>query len=256
MSRRLSQGGVDNKGVPKFTFTGSYTIRDDSYNVISPSNYRKVTNWNIFFTSSGTLTIDKLKGLKDSPTIDVFVVGGGGKGGDAYSVTVQDTAYITQQFGAGGGGGYAGKSTSGSNISITANNAYTITVGGSGASSSAFGKTAQGGASGANASNYANAGGTATKGGNYQSVNGSNATAATTRPFSKSAFPLCCGNGAGGGGVYYEKSNGTSTFNQGSDGASSGAVYGCGGAGGLAQRGYAGAGASGSSGVVVIRNHR
>ena len=256
MSRRLSQSAGDNKGIPKFTYTGTYSVRDDSYNVISPSNYRKATNWNIFFTSSGTLTFERLRGLKDSPSIDVFVVGGGGKGGDAYSVTVQDTAYIVQQFGAGGGGGYAGKSTSGSNISVIANNAYTITIGGSGSSSSAFGKSAQGGSTGANASNYANAGGNATAGGNYQSVNGRNASAATTRPFSKSAFPLCCGNGAGGGGVYYEKSNGTTTFNQGTDGASSGAVYGQGGAGGTAQRGYAGSGAAGSSGVVVIRNHR
>jgi len=66
------------KGIPEFTYTGTYGIIDDGND-----------NWRIKFTSTGTLNFTKLNGAK---YIDVFLVGRGGNG--------------ASDDGGGGGGGY------------------------------------------------------------------------------------------------------------------------------------------------------
>ena len=74
-------------GLPKFTYSGNYTILDDG------EAEDGTKNWRIKFYDSGTLTFEKSPG-----TIDVFCVGGGGGGG--------------HYNGGGGGGGYTTYQTS------------------------------------------------------------------------------------------------------------------------------------------------
>ena len=131
--------------VPEFTYSGSYQIVDDNDNVISdPNNYNG--NWKIRFLSSGTFKITNLHGAANG--IDVFVVGGGGNGGNAWGSQAGRHGYASG--GAGGGGGY-NKLSKGVSVSL---NSYKITIGAARQSSSGFGVTASAGGNGASQTKF------------------------------------------------------------------------------------------------------
>lgn len=163
--------------IPTFTYTGKYEIVDDKDNVISNTSNYCVDNWKIRFLTSGTLTFTALGDASDG--IDVFLVGGGGRGGGTYAY---NAGYYG--FSAGGGGGGGGYTTTKTNVSIASNTAYKIVIGAgatsstSSGTSSAFGYTAKGGGNGGsppcltkcNTSCYGAAGSGTGKGG-YGQVN-------------------------------------------------------------------------------------
>lgn len=103
--------------IPEFTYTGDYEIVNDSDEPITVSQ----DNWKIRFLTSGMLTFTNLNGAENG--IDVFLVGGGGNG-------------ETIRGARGGGGGYT-KTVKGVSIAIAT--PYTITIGASSGTSSAFG---------------------------------------------------------------------------------------------------------------------
>lgn len=231
-------------------------------------------NWRIKFLSTGSHTLK----VNCDMEIDAFLVGGGGGGGVYYGSPC-----------GGGGGGYTGTFT---NISLTANQSYGITIGRGGAASTAansrggngdytraFNKRVEGG--------YASGGGGfgigANLGGNGGSGGGSgfyaNDDGESGMYYNGGAGGSYGGSGKGG---YPGKGQGHSTCEFGA-----GTIYGCfqgvdayspgGGGGGawygeLSSKGAglkgdnSGAGGSaggmttsaeaGSSGVVVIRNAR
>ena len=129
--------------IPKFTYTGSYQLIDDGNG-----------NWRIKFKTSGTLTFQNLGNARKG--IDVFLVGGGG-GGVRY--TWQSNG---QHADAGGGAGYTTTVKDGS-VKPVKGTSYSIVIGSGGAgnsgmsggsgsktaddgqASTAFGKTAAGG---------------------------------------------------------------------------------------------------------------
>lgn len=136
---------------PEFTYTGNYSVVDDSDNVISDfANWK--SNWKIKFLTSGTFTVTKLNGWNGQ--LDVFLVGGGA--GSWYGV-YSGSVYITT---AGAGAGYT---TTKKNISVTVGTPYVISIGAgglggtngasgkNGGNTTAFGATANGGKPGANA---------------------------------------------------------------------------------------------------------
>ena len=124
---------------PEFTYTGDYAIVDDSDNPISDfANWKN--NWKIRFLTSGTFTVTKLNGWNGQ--LDVFLVGGGGNG-------------ETFRGARGGGGGYT-KTVKGVSIAIAT--PYTVTIGASSGTSSAFGVSANG-ASGADGGSGGGGGG-------------------------------------------------------------------------------------------------
>lgn len=227
--------------MPKFTYTGTYQLIDDGHG-----------NWRIKFLSSGTLTFRTNTGINHG--IDVFLVGGGGR----YS----RTNYITEYAVGNGGGGYTKTQK---NVSAVKGTAYTITVGGTAAASSAFGYTANPGGNGTSGINdltpyggdkycWANggdggSGGSATyyhytganggtnggNGGKYSShTTGGTGQGTTTREFGES------------GGTLYSTGGGDNTPNVANSG--NGGYWGT-------DYNHTG-GFQGKSGIVVIRNHR
>lgn len=109
--------------IPEFTYTGDYEIVDDADTPITTSD----GNWKIRFLTSGVFTPTDLRGAADG--IDVFLVGGGSGGKNN-----QDD-YST---GVGGGGG---KTETVRNFQITANTAYSITIGAGGSPNKNGGQT-------------------------------------------------------------------------------------------------------------------
>lgn len=240
--------------LPKFTYTGSYTVIDDGHG-----------DWRIRFLSSGTLTF-----LTTQPKgIDVFLVGGGG--GGAWFTQHQQTPK------AGGGSGYT-KTVNG--VSVAKGTGYGITIGAGGAAggssgasggyggnTTAFGQTAYGGnrsKSGTASDSYRSRcyhnyipdvyddyyawGGHGGSGGS--AVNDSGLTAQATNGANGSTRYL---NGYGAGGT----GQGTTTREFGEAG---GTLYANGGGSGSSVIANTGNGGNydgaGSSGIVVIRNHR
>ena len=246
---------------PKFTYTGNYQYIDDGSG-----------NWRIKFLSGGTLTFTSLGNARKG--IDVFLVGGGG-GGSWYTNT------ISWEMKAGGGSGYTLTVKDGSIVPVKGTG-YSITIGAGGAAggsagangavggnTTAFGKTAYGGNRGSNGSTdngykartgytrvpyyepdshgwayggYGGSGGNIANGTlNYPATNGANGT----------------NNGVGEGSVGHGQGNppGTHEFWE-----SSGALYASGGGRDSSVRNNTGNGGNyngaGSSGIVVIRNHR
>lgn len=229
---------------PEFTYTGDYAIVDDSDNAISDFASWK-GNWKIRFLTSGTFTVTKLNGWDGR--LDVFLVGGGGNG-------------ETIRGARGGGGGYT-KTVKG--ISVTIGTPYTVTIGASSGTSSAFGASATG-ASGANGGSGGGGGGSSSGTSGNGGSNGGNGTAGnvsqggtgqgtTTREFGESTGKLY--SGGGGGSAADAGSAGDST-------AGAGAAYGQAAKNGAANTGGGGGGAydgtagSGGSGIVVARNAR
>ena len=202
-------------------------------------------NWKIRFLTSGTLTFTKLNGWNGQ--LDVFLVGGGGNG-------------ETIRGARGGGGGYT-KTVKG--ISIAIATPYTVTIGASSGTSSAFGASANG-ASGANGGSGGGGGGSSSGTPGNGGSNGGNGTAGnvsqggagqgrTTREFGESTGKLY--SGGGGGSAAGAGAAGDSTAGAGANfgGAAKNGVANTGGGGGAAYSGTAG---RGGSGIVIARNAR
>ena len=227
--------------IPEFTYTGDYEIVNDSDEPITVSQ----DNWKIRFLTSGTLTFTNLNGAENG--IDVFLVGGGGNG-------------ETIRGARGGGGGYT-KTVKG--ISIAIATPYTVTIGASSGTSSAFGASANG-ASGADGGSGGGGGGSSSGTSGNGGSNGGNGTAGnvsnggtgqgtTTREFGESTGKLY--SGGGGGSAAYAGAAGDSTAGAGANfgGAAKNGVANTGGGGGGAYDGTAG---RGGSGIAIIRNAR
>lgn len=227
--------------IPEFTYTGDYEIVNDSDEPITISE----GNWKIRFLTSGTLTFTNLNGAEGG--IDVFLVGGGGNG-------------ETIRGARGGGGGYT-KTVKGVSIAIAT--PYTVTIGASSGTSSAFGVSANG-ASGADGGSGGGGGGSSSGTSGNGGSNGGNGTAGnvsnggtgqgtTTREFGESTGKLY--SGGGGGSAAYAGAAGDSTAGAGANfgGAAKNGVANTGGGGGAAYSGTAG---RGGSGIAIIRNAR
>ena len=227
--------------IPEFTYTGDYEIVNDSDEPITVSQ----DNWKIRFLTSGTLTFTNLNGAENG--IDVFLVGGGGNG-------------ETIRGARGGGGGYT-KTVKGVSIAIAT--PYTVTIGASSGTSSAFCASANG-ASGADGGSGGGGGGSSSGTSGNGGSNGGNGTAGnvsnggtgqgtTTREFGESTGKLY--SGGGGGSAAYAGAAGDSTAGAGANfgGAAKNGVANTGGGGGGAYDGTAG---RGGSGIAIIRNAR
>ena len=227
--------------IPEFTYTGDYEIVNDSDEPITVSQ----DNWKIRFLTSGTLTFTNLNGAEGG--IDVFLVGGGGNG-------------ETIRGARGGGGGYT-KTVKGVSIAIAT--PYTVTIGASSGTSSAFGASANG-ASGVNGGSGGGGGGSSSGTSGDGGSNGGNGTAGnvsqggtgqgtTTREFGESTGKLY--SGGGGGSAAKAGAAGDSTAGAGAafGGAAKNGVANTGGGGGAAYSGTAG---RGGSGIVIARNAR
>lgn len=227
--------------IPEFAYTGDYEIVNDSDEPITVSQ----DNWKIRFLTSGTLTFTNLNGAEGG--IDVFLVGGGGNG-------------ETIRGARGGGGGYT-KTVKGVSIAIAT--PYTITIGASSGTTSAFGASANG-ASGANGGSGGGGGGSSSGTPGNGGSNGGNGTdgnvsqggtgqGRTTREFGESTGKLY--SGGGGGSAAGAGAAGDST-------AGAGAAYGRAAKNGVANTGggggaaYGGTAGHGGSGIVIIRNAR
>ena len=248
-------------GIPTFTYTGNYTVVDDSDNVITDlANYDG--DWKIKFLTGGTF-----KSTRDV-LVDVFLVGGGGGGGSKG----------TSDGGGGGGGGYTNTGV----VRIKKGQSYEIVVGDGGAAatdgeaSTAFGAIAYGGNSGksytgGNGGSGGGAGGyssslAGTAGGSNGSVGtslwgaGGSGQGTNTREFGESTGKLYSGGGGGAGG--YNTSTG-GTGSNGAGGSGGGKAGGSSDASAEANTGGGGGGENawkaagkGGSGIVIIRNAR
>lgn len=240
---------------PEFTYTGNYELIDDGL-----AADKKTRNWRIKFLTSGVLNFTNI-----SSAIDVFLVGGGGTGGQ-----------ITDGLMWGGGGGYT---TNQFKVGIGANHDYDIVIGAGdnqrgvkntrGGTTSAFGfdalggwcgtqnteKLAYGGSAGGRPGAYdANGGQGGSDGsdsgpGGWTNYGTAKGQGTTTRAFAEPDGELYSG---GGGGF---------PFGLGGDGGGGDAErYGAapvvqpntGAGGGASQYGAA----YGASGIVIIRNSR
>lgn len=252
---------VGNTTKYNFTYDGNYAIIDGN-----------TDNWRVRFLTSGTFT------PLTNMTIDAFLVGGGA-GGSGTSDSV----------GRGGGGG--GYTATYSAVSLTANTAYTITVGLGGAggngtsgetggTSTAFGYSALGGS--ANAKNGGNGGSGGGMAGNSTVINGSGGGAygnngltnnqytiglgqgSTTCEFGEGTL-LACNSGyelfsGGGGGGAYEATGALGGAGGAGGGGAGGNKY-LGGNSGTANTGGGGGGGAGfnqgggrgGSGIIIIR---
>lgn len=249
--RRGAAGG-GGKGVPIFSYSGTYEVVDDADLPISPADYDSAVFWKIRFLTSGTLSISELKGAKKG--IDVFLVGGGGGG-------------FYGNYAAGGGGGYT-KTVYGKTIS--AGSIYPIIIGAGGAGgrtatgtttpqdgneTSAFSEIASGGIKGAGSlggnggsggGDYQHAGGN--DGGNGEGTKGGTGQGTTTREFGESTTTEYAGGGNGNAysGTHADGGGGTGEHPSGYPNTGGG---GCG-------RASAAGDNSGGAGIVIIRNAR
>lgn len=236
--------------LPLFTYTGTYTIVQDS-----------AMNWRIKFLTSGTFT------PANNLNVDIFAVGGGGSCDNLSGAGRRS----------GGGGGYTQTVTS---QALTGGTSYTVTVGygggteGTSASDggpSSFGslitanggkKSASyntGGAGGSGGAGCSNSNGTASAVGGSDGSNGETGESAnhggagqgtTTREFGESSGDLYAGGGGGSPGSWAGGAGGGGAGGEGktSGGGQDGATN-TGGGGGAC-------GGKGGSGIVIIRNAR
>ena len=256
----------DNKNtIPKFTYTGKYEVVDDDDNIIGVSE----GNWKIRFLTSGTLTITDLRSAANG--IDIFLVGGGGAGGNGKTGYINDSDH-----GSGGGGGGSGYTATYKNININTQT-YEIVIGDGGISPSrngmdttGFGFTAKGGKGGVSTSNYntPGAGGDGGSNGGYGAQHNVKGTApgsdgnpgqgTTTREFGEATGRLYAGGGGGGVGRNWNSGSSPVATGGAGGGGKSGEVgaenTGSGGGGGN----YNGSmkPANGGSGIIIIRNVR
>ena len=243
--------------IPKFTYTGNYQFIDDGSG-----------NWRIKFLSSGTLTFTSLGNARKG--IDVFVVAAGG-GGALYN----DGAGRGSSR-AGGGSGRTATNKSG-NIIPAKGTGYGITIGAGGArgsnsgssggsaqgasggSSSAFNQSASGGAGGRAGHYYVPAAGIdqmQAYGGNGGSGGGAGFDGSITGGSNGTN-----GTASGGGSAYKDVAAGTGQHGTTREFAETGGtLYATGGGSNASATANTGNGGNynrdGSSGIVVIRNHR
>ena len=200
---------------PGFTYTGTYTKEWD-----------ETWGWYLILKTGGALT------FTENQKIDIFLCGGGnggGKGGDHN----------------GGSGGRGGGRTTALGIQATAGQSYAVVVGGQASASSAFDRTAAGGAgsyggSGGRDSDGARWGGSGADGelpfGEYGTIKYGAGGGGGAAP----------GGGSGAGGV-------TGGGRGGYDEAGNNGTVNTGGGGGGGDFGWE-SGGSGASGIVIIRN--
>lgn len=212
-----------------FNYTGKFktsakgSLQTGSYNTTS-------TDWAIWFTTSGTLTLNAISG-----NVDIFLVGGGAKGGTSCHDCVSG---YKDKGGTGGRGGYRYTVT---NVQISPKN-YDITIGGnSGLNTSGFG--------------YNASSGTYSSGGAGMVINHYSGTVSSSDvkgsggayAFGSSSFDSTLyGKSGGGGGDWIAGDGCTSSLaNTGTGGGGGGAAY---------QDSYAGK--DGCTGILIIRNKR
>ncbi len=211
-----------------YTYSGSHQLINDG-----GGTYR------IKFLTNGTFI------PVNSMTIDVFLVGGGGRGGSIAN-------------GKGGGGGYTSTYQS---ISLSKDTGYSVSIGsgsvscyGQGGTSSAFGHSVLGGYSSCSGGNGGSGGGGGNGNGGSNGSNGLGTSGGigqntTTREFGEITGTLYAGGGggnkygaggAGGGGSYGSPNGYPGTTN-------------LGGGGGYGDVSNGDTGGNGGSGIVVIR---
>lgn len=151
--------------IPTFSYTGSYEVVNDNDTSYTQGN----KNWKIRFLTSGTLT------MGTDTKVDAFLVGGGGGAGNVANF----------YGGCGGGGGYTKTLR---NVSINANDSYSIVIGSGGAKGSSGGKTSAFGS-------YANGGGGGPNGYKYSDTT---VTSGGAGGSGGGGAGGCAGGGAGG----------------------------------------------------------
>lgn len=267
---------------PVFTYTGSYKIVDDNDSeILDFANW--TGNWKVRFLTSGTLKFTRLNDWDGS--IDLFLVGGGGGGGksDGNTGSATDGSYYDLCTGGGGGGG--GYTATHKSLTVETGVSYSISIGSGGSASSkggtssAFGRSASGGNAGSDGANGSgatggaggNAGGLGAYGAGGGGTGSGGATA--TCEFGVSGATPYAGGGGGGGGTNnynsYAGTGGAGGTGGGGKGGPGGRTTGAasagetntggggGGAGGSSLLDYGkGPGASGGSGIIIIRNAR
>ena len=235
---------------PEFTYTGDYEIVDDSDNLISDFASWK-NNWKIRFLTSGTFTVTKLNGWDGQ--LDVFLVGGGGAGGNG----VWENGYVHPERRGGGAG--AGYTATQSSVSVAVNTPYVVSIGAgatapftdpkengsAGGDTSAFSFTAKGGGAPKNGAggNGGSGGGNSDYEGATDGGGGTNAgtgQGTTTREFGMSTGKLYATGGSG-----ISKKNGQANTGDGGSGGKFTEIS-----------GTTASGGSGGSGIVVVRNAR
>lgn len=247
---RYGKAGGSSGKLPAYTYTG-----------IAPLVYKDETgdNWELVFLGNCTITFSK------DVDVDVFAVGGGQAGGTGDGQYVSGTSAWAEGGKGGNGGG-----TETAAAHLTKDTAYTVTIGGSGASTSAFGVTAASGAG--------SAGGNGARTPSHAAENGADSTAYAfgeqntlyapgTRYGAGGAGAGANANGAnlgaGTGGATGGGDGGTDTTSGSTDkiGKPGAANTGAGGGGGAtlavnadAPTKYAGG--LGGSGIAIIRNAR
>lgn len=239
-----------------FTYTGSCEVIDDSDAVSG-------VQWRIKFYTSGTLVTNQ------DWVVDLFLVGGGGNGVNGAGIG----------WGGGGGGGYTGTFRQ---LTIEAQQSYSIVIGGSAGATSALGQSVNGGSSGG--TSYGGAGGSgggaaasrsvSTAGGKGGSdgssgsgtsvASGGTGQGTSTREFGETGGTLYAGGGSGasntayqtpggdGGGGAGAATQGSTTVSK-SGGAGATNTGGGGGGAGIPMEGSAGVG---GSGIAIIRKAR
>ena len=250
----VQYGNSSEHSLPAYTYTGTApTLATDANG-----------NWELAFTANCVVNFSKIG------TVDVFVVAGGMPGGGGQN-TVVAAGYATVKAGNGGKGGGCATATG---VQLTRGRDYTVSVGGSGQSSSAFGVTAESGAGSAAGSG---AYGTVS---NYGTESSTASTAGTDGVYAFSASTSLINSGrkygAGGGGgaatvasTRKDYSAGGATgggaggqdLNQGDRPGVAGTTNTGGGGGGgeatyTGTANHTGTGGAGGSGIVIIRNHR
>lgn len=240
---------------PSYTYSGSHTlVKEGTY------------NWKLTLKSSGTLKFTHLGNCTGA--VDVFLVGGGGGGS-----------------GCGGGGGYT--KTEGGSIALNTDYSIVVgaggkgtsigTAGGTGGTSSALGKSVNGGGGGTGGATGVKGGDGGSGGGGYGGnvaggaggSNGGNGVSSantggtgqgsTTREFGSSSGTLYSGGGGGSGkpggaGGSGGGGKGTHKDNHATESGGNGGTNTGGGGGGYSY--YTTKPGDGGSGIVVIRNKR
>ena len=196
-------------GVPDFTYTGTYYVVDDEGNTIPQEDYSSTLDWNIYFLSDGTLTLNRLF----CSAVDICAVGGGGGGGGGAYYLHSSNAYFSFQHAGGSGGG--GTIVTEYNKSISTGT-FTVDIG-AGGNHGSTSKTQSGNGSAGSAGQTtsisnsvisASGGGGGTAGTAYSTGHaGSTGSPSSTaaRAFNTDTYPLCGGantSNYGGGGRY------------------------------------------------------
>ena len=217
----------------------------NSANYTGASSGSTVIDGGIALYSDGTFTVPA--GIR---SIDIFLVGAGGKGGDGY---VDEN----MNYWCGGGGG-SGRTANHYGIAVTPGQTFTVDIGNTSGASTSFGSySVAGGDPGGNGSGgpiwdsrggnggSGGGGGGANANGNYSGgAGGTNGAGG-----SESAYGVPGGSGQG-----HTQAFGTGTvYAAGGHGGYGGGAAGANNTGNGGGGGYTGTGAAGGSGIVIVR---